>query len=99
MVDASGPHKEQRLEEGMGKEMEHAHGDTGLGYLGRGVAFMVQNHTHGTQAQHHIADLADGGIGQHAFDVVGGQPHRGGKDSRKAADNGYHGDGIQGVDE
>ncbi len=40
------------------------------------------------QPQHHITQLADGGVGQHPLDIHGYQSHRGGKDGGKTTDNG-----------
>ena len=61
--------------------------------------FVSQSYADGSQAQHHITDLADGGISQHAFNIISRQTHGSGKDSRKPADNGDEGNSIDRVDE
>ena len=43
------------------------------------------------QPQHHIAELADGRVGKNPFNIGHHQPYGGGKDSGKAADDGYRG--------
>ncbi|MBA7578767.1 hypothetical protein ES708_20632 [subsurface metagenome] len=74
MINAAGTEKEQRLEEGMVKQVKN-----------------TDSHATSGQAQHHIAQLADGGISQNPLNIGHHQPHSGGKDSREATDNGYRG--------
>ena len=47
------------------------------------------------QPQHHVAELADGGVGQHALDIGHHQPHGGGEDGGEAADDGHRGQGLR----
>ena len=42
------------------------------------------------QAQHHVAKLADGGVGQHTLDIVHHQSHAGGENGGESADDGDH---------
>jgi hypothetical protein len=42
----------------------------------------------GSQAQHHVAQLGDGGVGQHSLDVIHYQAHSGGKEGGESADYG-----------
>ncbi len=44
-----------------------------------------------TQRHHHVAQLANGRIGQHALDVVLCQANRRAKESSDGPDNGHHG--------
>ena len=64
-----------------------------------GADFVGQDHAHRPQPQHHVAELGDGGIGQHALDIVGGQTHGRGEDGREAPYNGHHGNRLRRVDE
>ena len=49
------------------------------------------------ESSHHVAQLADGGIGHHPFDVVHYQAHGGRHEGGKRSDQGYHGHGLRGV--
>ncbi len=71
MDHRSGAEEQQRLEEGVREEVEHASQPTAQ-----------------AQGQHHVAQLADGRIGQHAFDVSGGDGDRGGDEERDRAHDG-----------
>ena len=55
------------------------------------MASISNSHSGGPEPQHHVTKLADGGVGQNPLDVSCHQPHRGGKDSRNPADDGYRG--------
>ena len=69
----AGAKEQQRFEEGVRDQVEHA---------GQPAA--------DAQGQHHVAQLADGRVGQHALDVGGGDGDRGGQKQRDAADVGDH---------
>ena len=99
MTDTARPQEEQGLEKGMGEEVEHADRHARLGDFYTEVALFRQSHADYSQTQHHVAQLTDGGIRQHALDIVGRQPHRGGENSRKAADNGDESDCLSRANE
>ncbi len=72
--DAAGAEEEQRLEEGVRHEVEHA-GRVGVG---------------DREADEHVAKLADGRVGQHLLDVVLRQRDGGGEERGEAADLADH---------
>ena len=69
--DGAGGEEEQRLEEGVGDEVEDGGG------VGRDAA-----------AEEHVAELRDGGVGEHALDVVLDQGDGGGEEGSGCADDG-----------
>ena len=69
MAGAPRTQKEECLEEGVGEQMEDCHCYTQchgvmLIKMTAGITYPHRSHT-----QHHIAELADGGICQHAFNI------------------------------
>ena len=69
--DRTGGEEEQRLEEGVGEQMEDS-GGVGSDSAG----------------QEHVAELRDGGVGEHALDVVLHHADGGGDDRRRRTDDG-----------
>ena len=65
-----------------------------LAISSRRDALMRQRQARRAQTQHHVAELADGGVGQHALDIVHDQAHGGGEDGGKAADDGDDREGL-----
>ena len=65
--------------------------------LEEGVREQVEDRRHDAadaQPHHHVAELADRGVGHHPLDVRGHDPHRRPHDRR---DGPYRGDGVEGI--
>ena len=73
--------EEQRFEERMRREVEHAGG-----------------HHHDAHGQEHVAQLADGRIGEDPLKVPFNQGHGGGEERRHRTDGRHHGQGVSGVE-
>ncbi len=71
------PRNRQRLEEGVGEQVEHGGHDREEHDLADTRA----------QGHEHVAKLADGGVGQHAFQVVLGEGDQGGHQGGGCADD------------
>ena len=78
--DAAGREEQERLEKGVGEQVEHARDD--------GVRAGRRRADGAAEAEEHVAELAQRGIGQHALEVVLRQGDQGGEQGREAADAG-----------
>ena len=86
MDDAAGPEEEQRLEHGVGEEVEHG------GHVTQRTHVFVAGGVFGadTERYHHERNLRDGGEGQHALDVALAAGHGGSVEGGEGSHPGHY---------
>ena len=93
MDDAAGTEEEQRLEHGMGEEVEHG------GHVTQTTMVLMSGGDFGTYAEghHHEGYLRNGGEGEHTLDVALSAGHGSGIESGEGADPGHDAEGVGGI--